>query len=151
MYVTAKRYLSEYGDNGDQEKITAIQKHFPEMAGLGRVNQVEFESMYWRKANAIHRWFVDNVQDGVDECQESYLTSEHLYALQSVCEAVLKDPSQAETLLPAQSGFFFGGTEYDEGYMDDVRRTLGWLNKLLVKGALDDKLKLWWFYYRASW
>ena len=20
----------------------------------------------WRKANAIHKWFVDNVQDGVD-------------------------------------------------------------------------------------
>ena len=22
----------------------------------------------WRKANAIHKWFVDNVQDGVDDC-----------------------------------------------------------------------------------
>jgi len=23
---------------------------------------------YWRKANHIHKWFVDNVQNGVDEC-----------------------------------------------------------------------------------
>lgn len=151
MYVTAKRYLSEYGDNGDQEKIAAIQKHFPEMAGLGCVQQVEVESMYWRKANAIHRWFVDNVQDGKDNCQESYLDSKDLYALQSACVAVLKDPSQAETLLPARNGFFFGGIDYDEGYMDDVRRTLDWLNKVLVKGALDDKLKQWSFYYQASW
>ena len=26
---------------------------------------------YWRKANAIHSWFVENCQDGVDECQYS--------------------------------------------------------------------------------
>lgn len=148
MYVTAKRYLSDYGE---KEKISAIQQHFPEMAGLGQVNQVDVESMYWRKANAIHRWFVDNVQDGEDNCQESYLDSEDLYALQSVCEAVLKDPSQAETLLPVADGFFFGGRAYDEGYMDDIRRTLDWLNKVLVKGALDDKLKQWSFYYQASW
>lgn len=26
------------------------------------------EIAYWRKANAIHRWFVDNVQNGTDDC-----------------------------------------------------------------------------------
>ena len=24
---------------------------------------------YWRKANQIHKWFVDNVQGGIDDCR----------------------------------------------------------------------------------
>ena len=24
---------------------------------------------YWRKANAIHRWFINNIADGVDNCE----------------------------------------------------------------------------------
>ena len=23
---------------------------------------------YWRKSNQIHKWFVDNIQEGVDNC-----------------------------------------------------------------------------------
>ena len=33
---------------------------------------------YWRKANQIHKWFVDNVQDGVDDCGEYKVTKEQL-------------------------------------------------------------------------
>ena len=150
MYVTAKRYLWDFGDSNDQAIAGAINKLFPEMTGY-RTKQVEMEVMYWRKANAIHRWFVDNVQDGVDECQESYLSVDNLRELRDVCEKVLADRSLAPTLLPAQSGFFFGGTEYDEGYFDDVERTLSWLNELFVKNVLIDDHKHWDFYYQASW
>lgn len=150
MYVTAKRYLWDFGDHNDKAIAESIGKQFPEITGY-RVKQVEAEVMYWRKANAIHRWFVDNVQDGVDECQESYLDPKKLYELRDTCKAVLEDRSQAATLLPSKSGFFFGGTEYDEGYFDDVERTLKWLNGLLVKDAFDEKFKNWDFYYQASW
>ena len=150
MYVTAKRYLWDFGDSNDKDIASAIGKLFPEMTGY-RAKQVEMEVMYWRKANAIHRWFVDNVQDGVDECQESYLSVDNLRKLRDVCEEVLKDPDSAHTLLPAQSGFFFGGTDYDEGYFDDVKRTLNWLNDLLVKNVLSDDHQQWDFYYQASW
>jgi hypothetical protein len=30
---------------------------------------VEAEVGYWRKANQIHRWLVENAQHGIDECQ----------------------------------------------------------------------------------
>ena len=150
MYVTAKRYLWSFGENNDNDIANAIGKLFPEMTGY-RPKQVEMDVMYWRKANAIHRWFVDNVQDGVDECQETYLTVDNLRELRDVCEKVLADRSQASTLLPSQSGFFFGGTEYDEGYFDDVERTLNWLNDLLVKNVLSDDHQQWDFYYQASW
>lgn len=48
------------------------------------------EVAYWRKANAIHKWFVDNVQDGIDECQESPVTREQLNELLAVCHEVIK-------------------------------------------------------------
>ena len=150
MYVTAKRYLWDFGERNDKDIVDAIGKLFPEIKG-NRVKQVEVEAMYWRKANAIHKWFVDNVQDGIDECQESLIEPEKLYELRDICKTVLEDRSQAATLLPSQSGFFFGGTEYDENYFDDVKCTLKWLNDLLVKNAFSDDHKKWDFYYQASW
>lgn len=150
MYVTAKRYLWDFGDSNDKQTAEAIGKLFPEITGY-RVKQVEVEVMDWRKANSIHRWFVDQCQDGVDECQETYLDPKKLYELRDVCKAVLADRSQAATLLPAQEGFFFGATEYDEWYFDNVERTIKWLDGLLVNDAFDEKFKGWDFYYQSSW
>jgi hypothetical protein len=47
------------------------------------------EVAYWRKANAIHKWFVANVQDGVDECQEAYVEREQLQELLEICETII--------------------------------------------------------------
>ena len=149
MYFYGKRYLWNFGDRNDQVKIEAVGKLFPEIRGA-KINEITAEFKYWRKANAIHAWFVKHVQEGKDECQESHVPVEKLYELRDVCAAVMADPSQAQTLLPSQSGFFFGGTEYDEHYFDDVQSTLNWLNDLLLKDALD-AMKGWDFYYRASW
>lgn len=44
---------------------------------------------YWRKANAIHRWFVQNVQGGVDDCGTYIVTREQLEQLKATCEQVL--------------------------------------------------------------
>lgn len=33
---------------------------------------------YWRKANAIHKWFVDNIQDGEDDCGYYEVAPEYL-------------------------------------------------------------------------
>lgn len=44
---------------------------------------------YWRKANQIHNWFVQNVQGGVDECQDSYVSREKLTELLGICKTVL--------------------------------------------------------------
>lgn len=61
---------------------------------------------------------------------------------------VLDDHSLASELLPTQSGFFFGGTEYDEYYFLDLDYTY----KLFVK--INEFLKTHPKYdviYRASW
>lgn len=40
-----------------------------------------YELAYWRKANAIHNWFIINVKNGQDDCKEHRLTEEDLQNL----------------------------------------------------------------------
>lgn len=42
----------------------------------------------WRKANHIHKWFVDNVQDGIDNCGTYEVTKEQLEELLNICKEV---------------------------------------------------------------
>lgn len=66
---------------------------------------------------------------------------------------VFSDTSLAEELLPTQSGFFFGGIEYDEWYYENVTKTIKILEDLLVENETELPEGTWGgdFYYRASW
>lgn len=108
--------------------------------------EVKLQLAYWRKANAIHRYFVNKCGNGKDECQNIYVERQDLQNLVNVCQTVLNDKSQARELLPTQSGFFFGGTDYDEYYYEDLENTVEMLNKVLKDSPED-----WEFEYRASW
>lgn len=70
------------------EKIVSILPETPPQEAYGV--KVSYTVAYWRKANAIHKWFVDNVQNGIDECQRSYVSNEKLNELLSVCHQVIK-------------------------------------------------------------
>ena len=111
--------------------------------GSTEINEVA----YWRKANHIHNWFVQKVQNGVDECQESLVTREQMEELLAECKAVVENPSDAAEHLPTQSGFFFGGTEYDEYYMEDIKNTIEALERELAY-PVDEGTK---YYYQSSW
>ena len=107
------------------------------------------EVAYWRKANHIHKWFVDNVQNGVDDCGTYDVSTDDLFELIKLCESVLekRDDEFSKANLPTTSGFFFGSTVYDEYYYSDVESTIRML-KLVVEadenGWADYK-------YRSSW
>ena len=109
-----------------------------------RIKYVVEEMGYWRKANHIHTLFVDNVQDGADNCGEFYVDRNDLENLLESCQRVLINPSEAKELLPTSSGFFFGGTDYDEYYFDSVKETISILEECL----LDEEA---YFYYTSSW
>lgn len=47
------------------------------------------EICYWRKANQIHRWFVEHVQDNVDDCNSYYVKKKDIEELLSTCRAVV--------------------------------------------------------------
>ncbi|MBM5783002.1 MAG: hypothetical protein FJ368_06265 [Pelagibacterales bacterium] len=111
-----------------------------------RINEVVEEVLYWRKANQIHAWFVTNVQDDVDDCRESFIDYEKLKELLKICKKVQADHSLAEELLPSKSGFFFGSTEYDEYYFEDISYTIDELEKILSENNENAN-----FYYCSSW
>lgn len=103
------------------------------------------ECAYWRKANAIHGWFVRELADGVDECQSIPVTRTDLERLHDVCAAVLNDINKAQELLPPTPGFFFGSYDIDTYYQEDLQDTLKVIGNIL---ANTKKRK---FIYRASW
>lgn len=99
---------------------------------------------YWRKANQIHGWIVNNLADGVDECQRIYIPRDKAEELVSLCKQVIADPSLAMDLLPPHGGFFFGTYEVDEWYLNDLARTIEIFEKAL-KSDVDGVT------YQASW
>jgi len=145
MYLTAKRYVSEYNEP-DKVISTEIMRHFPELTELQTVQEISVRLGYWRKANAIHKWFVDHVQEGKDDCGNYYVSRDQLTALRDVCVRVRDWPGKlAAEQLPTTSGFFFGCTDYDAGYLQDVNNTIQ---------IIDSCLKLpgsWDFEYHSSW
>lgn len=88
-----------------------------------RVKYIIEDIMYWRKANHIHGWFVQNVQSGEDDCRCYDLDRGQLVELLTVIDAVIADRSKAAELLPTMEGFFFGSTDYDDDYFDELHRT----------------------------
>lgn len=69
---------------------------------LGARNQAgEYQELgYWRKANAVHGWFVRECADGVDECQEIFVSREQLSKLRADCNNAL---ANRETAVPNDS------------------------------------------------
>lgn len=64
---------------------------------------------YWRKANEIHDWFVNNIQDGIDDCDyHREVTKEDLERLRDTCKRVLSETK----LIP---GKIINGYRYENG------------------------------------
>jgi hypothetical protein len=151
MYLRGKRFLSQYDDQDKSTSDELTEKFFTPEKGDSdfafRVQEVVAELGYWRKANAIHKWFVDNVQDGVDDCGDYYVTREKITELRDVCNKIIEDNSLADLLLPPQVGFFFGSTDIDKWYMDTIVYTRDLMNKILESNELDG----WAIFYHSSW
>ena len=141
MYLSKKIYVgATYEHRGIRGTISLTQNGRLIDISLDKVKYIIEEAAYWRKANQIHSWFVENVQGGVDECQESYVSYEQLMQLKSTCEEALR--TKNSSLLPTKSGFFFGSTDYDSYYWSDLENTVEQLSNL------DPHCD---YYYQASW
>ncbi len=148
MYLYKKNYIWS-GDwikpEKRQEVIVKKDGEVDTSIKPERVKYVIEEVGYWRKANQIHQWFVENVQQGEDDCKSYWVSRENLIELLDICKQIKEDNSKAESLLPTQSGFFFGGTEYDEWYFNDINNTVEILEDILSDESADD------FEYQSSW
>lgn len=151
MYLKAEKHTSAYDFASDEEKN--FYNKLCEVLGANtfRDKDIPITSLkitigYWRKANAIHKRFVDNVQDGVDECQESYVPREYLQKLKERCLEVLSDPTKASELFPPQAGFFFGDTDINDWYFSDLRHTVE-----IIDRVMENLPEIWEIYYQSSW
>lgn len=107
---------------------------------------------YWRKANQIHNWFdklakEKGYENGVENCARISVYKEDLLELRGLCERVLENHDLAEELLPTQSGFFYGSTEYDEWYFRDLEDTIEIIDKTIKETNWETDRIL----YRAWW
>lgn len=159
MYLYREIYVGanhEYRDvqgtidltcKGDNDERQAIE------IDLSKVVSITEHVLYWRKANHIHKWFVDNVQGGQDDCNEHFASRSALEELYQICNELLNIPEGAERektamkLLPPQQGFFFGSYDLDEWYWMEVEKTRDGLAKVL-----DEPMNINISYkYQSSW
>lgn len=153
QYLEARRFVSGYPHSKDDERelFTTIT----EAVGMDGKHDERFATVsvnvaYWRKANQIHNWFVREVQGGEDDCKTYYVSREKLLELENLCRQVAEsgEPELAAELLPTGSGFFFGSTDYDEYYFEEVSQTA---KRLAELAGLPDGMNGFDFYYNSSW
>jgi hypothetical protein len=155
MYLTAERYFGSYMNPNERNRIVeALEGDHPPIQHERPSATVQIDLAYWRKANQVHNWFVENVQGGEDNCQKYFVSIEDLRSLVATCEGLLVKRSlvDAEEELPTQSGFFFGDTEYGEYYWECVEDTVNQLRPVLDWFDADEKRRMHWdLHYRSSW
>lgn len=139
MYLYAKRYTFDV----DQDTKDKLAEVFPEVKA--EIKEITAEAAYWRKANAIHGWFVNNIQGNVDDCGEYNVDRQQIQDLVTLCKQVLSNKTEAEKLLPPTPGFFFGAHEVDDWYMENLTNTIEQLEACLKYP------EGWYFTYSSSW
>ena len=181
MMLYRKRYVKNWGL--DENRFEVILKKNGEEVPLENTVYILENIMYWRKANAIHNYFVHECGGCEDDCRPIYISTENLRELKRRIDTILdtvtltpgkvivsytfknkkrvnnyedgevisreSDLELCRKLLPTFSGFFFGNTEYDEGYIGSLKDTQEMLADLMANPSWDNGD--YDYEYRASW
>ena len=157
QYLSAKKYVRKFDYSDMQNRITTqeymdlIPMDTPDITQYGDFAgiTVTYPVGYWRKANAIHNFFVKNVGEEIDNCQEMWVSRDILVELRRRCVDVLNaddmEEEAKEVGLETVDGFFFGNTSYGDWYEDDLKLTIEICNKVLT---LSSEYTIT---YQASW
>lgn len=158
MYLYKKIYVKNWSHQRPEEKdvISIIRGNTPRPdIKPERISYIVEEVGYWRKFNALHQWFVDNCGDGEDNCQEMYVDDSKIEEILGILKEVKgaidsNDLEKVQELLPPSEGFFFGSTEIDEWYKQDVENSIILFEDLLKEVKENGNFRGD-FYYVASW
>lgn len=156
MYLWLSKYSSGYKSEDEghfyPEKLRDLERMVRD-SGRGVAKVEDYQIGYWRKANAIHKYFVDKYGDGVDDCSRLYFEVEELARLRDICKTVSADISKAPELLPTEDGFFFGSTEYDTWYKKELSYTIELCNQVLdwYHKLPEEERGEYQLVYQASW
>lgn len=163
LEIRKNEYCSKYYKDEESglklELPKDVSRFFSNLTNLTVSRTTDYRVGYWRKANAIHNWFLENCAardkwaDPIDDCRPIEIPVEKLEELLDDCKKVLEDKSLATELLPTTDGFFFGSTEYDDWYFDDIEDTIDIIEPVIkfMKYMLEIKDYTWSIIYQASW
>lgn len=129
---------------------------------------------YWRKANAIHAYFVDKFANGKDECQDIAVSKSKFKKFIADLEDTKKvldeskrfyfdadnklleseegssyyriDCDVEKLKVAPRGGFFFGPTEIGDWYYTDITETLDYFKEFLEEWKKGEVV-----WYSASW
>jgi len=141
MYLEGRKHL--YTEDNDP-----LQDLLMKMYGLKyKPSSVSYELGYWRKFNALHALFqrkLTEQSDKEEECgSDTWVSDETFNDIVNILKEISKDHNKAEELMPPSEGFFFGSTEYDDYYYEQLEKTITLFEKIIKEGHD--------LYYSASW
>lgn len=168
MFLNRKRDLN-------WEEIQGLQDKFPETKNP--IYGIKEEIAYWRKANQIHNFFMKKDVNGEDRqadvdindikellkiCKrlkrELRLTKGKIHTgtrftkdgKKEIYEEgeIIANPKLAEELLPTRAGFFFGDTDYDSYYYEQICEAIPILQKIVDEHNKYNNVS---YEYIASW
>lgn len=182
MYLYKKSYVKNWRDTPDElgHQVSVTLGGIPRKdIKPERLSYIEEEVAYWRKFNALHKYFVDTIGGGQDDCQEIYVGINDLIDLLEVLNKVKEilnnsqkvvnttvgwkgEPVEYETyacvdeindIFPPTDGFFFGSTDIDDYFKGNVESTIEVVTALIseYEEHIPTPGVSFSFYYQASW
>lgn len=151
MYLTKEVYVgANYEHRNVKGTIDITSNGVKVPINFNSLISITEEVAYWRKFNALHNWFVQEVQKGIDDHK---IYSVDFSQLELLCNTCIETKNTLNTtdkanwntldlLLTPTAGFFFGSTAIDNYFYEELTYTIDVLKNL-------DKHSH--YYYSASW
>jgi len=164
LFIKYSEKIKKGLDQDFKNKLISLFNLNNEIEELGeKLSWQEKEVIYWRKSNQIHNWFHRNVEFEYKDIESKIFDGEVLLNLENDINRVLdliKQEYGSTTdiyiteddeiynkimeIMPPVAGFFFGSTDLNKTYIEDLEYTLEEIKKLNPKK--EEK-----FYYYASY
>ena len=133
-----KTLATEYIKSIDERNSKVIKELEEEKENTNPWNKVA----YFRKVNFLIPFF------GYEEnCSNIEIDKYQVEDLIEACKEVLANHDKASFLLPTQAGLFFGSTDYDDWYFDDVQNVKEKFEEILADFNRDEDILImhcWW-------
>ena len=164
MYFSRRTYVGKLKNTKDSDNrwserdVNNMELKFDDAdlshINLKNVRYIEEVFGEFRKFNALHGYVVDNFASGVDNCEMIYLDIDDIIKIHETLSLVkeslsIGDKVIAEQTLPPQAGFFFGSTEIDKWYEEDVNEAVEVFGKIIEEHSMVGYNAS--YSYQASW
>lgn len=90
MYLMRRQYVRNWEGTPEKDRYKVVVTKKGKPVKTRNLTYLVEQAIYWRKANHIHSWFVENVQGGNDDCGSYHVRKEELVRLLDTCRTVIR-------------------------------------------------------------